>query len=265
MEISHECPIDLLEESKQFNDYDYALLHLMHIPEYKQYYIDAVKSGRVVYLDNSAYEYANGVNGGFDINYYLEIINEVKPTHVIIPDVIANTKETIQNVEDFPYNEVNYNPKYIGVVQGQTIEDLEKCFLYMNNAPKIAVIALVFHSPAYMIDDENGVDYENMMGRFTFFEHIEQSLNKKVHLLGCSLPEEFQLYKNLTQEQQNKIKSIDTANPIQRGILGEEFSYKATSKPKCVLSESVIKGKTKNKPLILNNVKLFRDGLKGLK
>ena len=38
MQISHEVPISLLKKSKDFNDYDYCLLHLLEKPEYKKYY-----------------------------------------------------------------------------------------------------------------------------------------------------------------------------------------------------------------------------------
>lgn len=40
MLVSHEVPLSLLEKSRSFNDYDYALVHLLEIyPAYKQFYI----------------------------------------------------------------------------------------------------------------------------------------------------------------------------------------------------------------------------------
>lgn len=45
MLVSHEVPLSLLEKSRTFNDYDYALVHLFEIyPAYKQFYIDSLKS-----------------------------------------------------------------------------------------------------------------------------------------------------------------------------------------------------------------------------
>ena len=37
--VSHEVPLQLLSDSKQFNDYDYCLPHLLDIhPEYEDYF-----------------------------------------------------------------------------------------------------------------------------------------------------------------------------------------------------------------------------------
>ena len=43
MQISHEVPIALLKKSKDFNDYDYCLLHLLEKPEYKKYYEECLQ------------------------------------------------------------------------------------------------------------------------------------------------------------------------------------------------------------------------------
>lgn len=255
MKISHECPVDLLQDSLKFNDYDYALLHLMHIPEYKKFYINSVKNGRDVYLDCSAYEY-QFIEGGFNLSYYIDTINELQPTHVILPDVIADSKGTIENVVNFPFDKIKYNPKYIGVVQGKTFEELNNCFEYMNNEPKIDVIALVFHSPAYQIDSENPVDFENQVGRYTFFEMIQDKLNKPIHLLGSSCAAEFQMY---STEQRTYILSIDTACPIQYALLSEDIDFKR--KPKYVLNEENIQYKIKDKKLVNSNIKKFREAL----
>lgn len=253
MKISHESPIDLLEDSLIYNDYEYALLHLMHIPEYKEFYKRAVNNGRAVYLDNSAYEY-QFIEGGFDINYYIDVINEIKPTHIILPDTIADTESTIENAKSFPFERISYNAKYIGVTQGLTNDELNKCFDFMNNFDKVDVISLVFHSPAYQKNNGN-IDYNNTRGRFNFFNNIEKRLKKPIHLLGCSLPKEFKLYNS------EKIISMDSAVPVQWGILGKKFSFDIDVKPKCVLDESVIKSNTPNKDLILENIKIFRDSL----
>ena len=44
MKVSHESPISILEYSKNYNDFDYALVHLFEqYPEYYNYF----KSARV--------------------------------------------------------------------------------------------------------------------------------------------------------------------------------------------------------------------------
>ena len=57
MYVSHESPISFLEQSRSYNDYDYALVHLFEThPEYYQFFKDSIKLGRQVLLDNSIFE-----------------------------------------------------------------------------------------------------------------------------------------------------------------------------------------------------------------
>ena len=56
MLISHEVPKCLFEKSLDFNDYDYALVHLFdEDPEYLEFYKNSLKNGRHVLLDNSIF------------------------------------------------------------------------------------------------------------------------------------------------------------------------------------------------------------------
>jgi len=57
MLISHEVPKCLFQNSLEFNDYDYALVHLFDKdPKYLKFYKDCVAQGRHVLLDNSIFE-----------------------------------------------------------------------------------------------------------------------------------------------------------------------------------------------------------------
>ena len=57
MLVSHEVPLKALEKSLEFNDYDYALVHLFKAhEEYYDFYKKSLSNNRTVYLDNSAYE-----------------------------------------------------------------------------------------------------------------------------------------------------------------------------------------------------------------
>ncbi len=67
MLISHECPISLLKESKRFNDYDYALVHLFETePDYYNYFVEsleqwdaAVLNQNIVSPTKNSYETSN--------------------------------------------------------------------------------------------------------------------------------------------------------------------------------------------------------------
>ena len=54
--VSHESPISLLDRSKQYNDYDYCLVHLMDkYPDYANFFKRSImntREGDVVYSNS---------------------------------------------------------------------------------------------------------------------------------------------------------------------------------------------------------------------
>jgi len=97
MLISHEVPIPLLEKSKEFNDYDYALLHLvLKDEEYKNYYINAQKSGRKVLLDNSLFELGDAMAP----EKLVEGINLIKPEWYVVPDALNDADTTMERFDE---------------------------------------------------------------------------------------------------------------------------------------------------------------------
>ena len=57
IKVSHESPLSMLEISRTYNDYDYALVHLFEThPGYFNFFEDSIKRGRHVILDNSIFE-----------------------------------------------------------------------------------------------------------------------------------------------------------------------------------------------------------------
>lgn len=254
MKISHEIPCDLLEKSLEFNDYEYSLLHLMHIPEYKEFY---KKTHRTHYLDNSAYEY-QFIDGGFDPDYFYSNINDLKPTHVIVPDVIGCCDKTIRAYKNFDTLSIPENTKLIGVAQGETLEDLLKCSRFL--APRVNILAVVFHSPAYQkLFPYDSLAIANAKGRVKFVRELIKEGVTRLHLIGMSLPVELTMY---TQDEKKYIVSIDTANPFQYAATFGEYCefYNILEKPKYVLSETAILKKTDDiiYKKFMNNVAKFR-------
>jgi hypothetical protein len=239
MRVSHESPLDLLQKSLNYNDYDYSLLHLMGIPEYKKFYKQQSKN-RYQILDNSAFEY-QFLDEDFDIDYFIDVINEIQPSSIIVPDVIGDCEGTIQAFKDFPYHKINYNPEIIGVIQGKNETSLKKCANFMiDYADKLAV---VFHSPAYQLSTmSESKDYKNMVGRYNFVNWLKTQTDMPIHLLGCSLPQEFGMY---NRGDIDTIDTIDTANPIQFGMLGVLYPDnigEVNNKPKYLMDmENILK------------------------
>ena len=101
-----------------------------------------------------------------------------------------------------------------------------------------------------------------MYGRMEFIRNLVQkeTINKTVyhHLLGCSLPQEFMVYKNW-----DFIKSCDTSNPILVGAEGVRYGEGGIDwKPKEKLEfyfEKDLSGQTDD---IIFNVQKFKEYVK---
>lgn len=217
MKISHECPISILEESRKFNDYDYALVHLFDTePEYYQFFKDSVAMGRQVILDNSIFE----LGKAFDSDKYAYYIQELRPTEYILPDSLENTKETMDNAVEFVKKYPDLPGKKIGVVQGKNYNDLLQCYMFFDNYLDVDKIAISFDYSYYLeVAPHPNKWMGYALGRVQTLTRFKNekviNTNKPHHLLGCALPIEFMFYR----EGYEWLETLDTSNPIVHGIL----------------------------------------------
>ena len=97
-----------------------------------------------------------------------------------------------------------------------------------------------------------------MMGRIqlvNFMSELFDRNNIYVHLLGCSLPQEFMYYKGY-----DFIQSVDTSNPILLGAKQELYSELGMlHKPKETMKDFFDKDVMPNINYIHDNVKMFRN------
>jgi len=227
---SHETPLCLLEDSKQFNDYDYCLPHLLDKePEYENYFRRAKEEGRYIIMDNSLHE----LGEAYDWERLIYWINELKPNEFIVPDVWENANLSIANAEkwihmkDWPEEVMR-----VAVVQGLGLHDLIRCYesYKLSGYKKIAFpYGLTFY--AKYVKHPN-VDMAKMLGRISIVTHFHNvkiiSQGDKIHLLGCCLPQEFLYYQGFTF-----VDTIDTSNPIIATIEGTKYKeYGLITKPK---------------------------------
>ncbi|EPY8037346.1 hypothetical protein ACXG0S_001928 [Campylobacter coli] len=220
MLVSHEVPLSLLEKSRSFNDYDYALVHLFEIyPAYKQFYIDSLKKRRIVYLDNSLFE----LGTLYDHDKFAKEATElgsINPSnfYYIVPDALGDTNATIQSFKDF--SKFSIPGKKIGVVQGNTLEELTDCFKFMKE--NADMVAICFSGDYFYEYEGDTKEAKLTQARIDFIKHLDK-LNllkdSKIHLLGCQVPQEFKNYKNIPE-----IVSLDTSNPIVHGIYNVRYS-----------------------------------------
>ena len=221
MKISHESPLCLLDQSRSYNDYDYALVHLFETePTYLQFFKDSLKQGRTVLLDNSIFE----LGTAFDSERYAHWIDELKPTEYIIPDVLEDTQWTMDKALDWKENywgKTPKNSKCIGVVQGKSYEDIVQCYNYLDNEIGVDKIAISFDYSYYLeVCPHPNKWMSYALGRVQTLTRLLNdgviNTKKPHHLLGCALPIEFMFYR----QGFDWLESLDTSNPIVHALLG---------------------------------------------
>ena len=80
--ISHEVPFCLLDQSREFNDYDYCLPHLMdQNEEYRNFFYKSKEMKRYIVMDNSLHELGEAYN----TERLLHWVNEIKPNRIHNP------------------------------------------------------------------------------------------------------------------------------------------------------------------------------------
>ena len=221
MKISHESPLCLLDRSRNYNDYDYALVHLFETePTYYQFFKDSLAQGRTVLLDNSIFE----LGTAFDSERYAHWIKELQPTEYIIPDVLESALGTMDNALDWKEKYSDLPGKTIGVVQGKSYEDLVQCYDYLDNVIGVDKIAISFDYSYYLeVCPHPNKWMGYALGRVQTLTRLLNdgviNTKKPHHLLGCALPIEFMFYR----EGFKWLDSLDTSNPIVHALL--DFGY----------------------------------------
>jgi hypothetical protein len=240
MLISHETPVSLLPYSWSYNDYDYCLVHLL--PEnqkYKDFYFKSVEHGRRVLLDNSIFE----LGTAFDPDQFAYWVKELKPYEYVIPDVLEDVTNTCMSLNNFLTKYPDLPGRKIGVVQGKSYQDIVDCYRYV--APRVDKVAISFdysyylnnnaygdlnflNLPGYVNKLEENKWFKYALGRVKLMNDLYNDdvldVEKPHHLLGCSVPWEFALYKD--NDLAEYIETIDTSNPIVAGILGKKYEPK---------------------------------------
>ena len=256
IKVSHEVPKCLLKASLEFNDYQYCLPHLLdQDTAYRKHFYDFKKSGGYIIMDNSLHE----LGEAYDHERLMFWVNELEPDEFIVPDVWMDIDATLKNAEEWIKLKYPSNTTPVAVVQSRSFKDAEECYLALKKLG-YKKIAFSYGADWYM-DKFHGIhiDKAKMMGRISavkqmFYNGVIQK-NDRVHLLGCSLPQEFGWYENCSY-----IESIDTSNPIMAALEGigyDEFGL--LTKPKANMNDYFyIDIKDVNLKLVLHNVETFK-------
>lgn len=268
MKISHEVPFIYLEDSREFNDYEYALAHLLiESPYYMEFMKESVRRGRMVILDNSAYEIVNNPQllkkypaGVFDMDEYIQLLRELRPTCYMIPDsklgsnpieIAERWFEKINNISDLD------DIKPIGVVHGRDIEEMKLVCTYFIEHH--CGIAFSYESWWYDYCKDNSLTDKLEYVRLNILKRLNLESASYIHILGCITPGELNNIRQLKY-----ISSIDTSYPIIRAIEGGIVDIYNDIKPKTTVDEVFFECPFDLGVLerMRRNVKLVRDALK---
>jgi len=235
MKVSHEVPICLLEDSLDFNDYQYALVHLLDQDEdYKNFFYKVKREGVYIIMDNSLHELGHA----YDKSRLLYWINELKPNEFIVPDVWQNTSGSIVNAREWVNIELPECVTKVAVVQATNLTDAAVCYqVYKDLGYK--KIAFSYGAEYYLNHSNHpNKNLAKALGRIEVVSRMFSmgliQPNDRVHLLGCASPFEFSLYKDMPF-----IETIDTSNPIMATLDGIQYGHNGLrEKPKSNMNDN---------------------------
>jgi|694.fasta_scaffold00057_67 hypothetical protein len=264
MQVSHELPLNLLNKSYLWNDYDYCLPHLIDKhTAYKEYFIRARRHGRFIICDNGLFEGVTHTEKDL-----IEKINLIKPDIFIVPDEWNDTALTHRNAKYWMNVIKEQLPKeteLMVVMQGHTLGDFMNLY---NQCIALGYTHFAFnHSSIYYQHDGYHLNplVNQMMNRIYIISRLYKEKIIKdshyVHLLGASLPQEFLYYND---PKYAFIKSVDTSNPVIVGALGQFYKeYGLLTKPKNKIEEFMEREFSKKEiEVIQSNINKFKSFIK---
>ncbi len=234
MRVSHEIPIAYLEASLDFNDYDYLLPHLYDEYEgYREFF--NTNKDRYVIMDNSLHELGVPYSKGRMIS----IIEDIKPNEFIVPDAWEDAITSMRQAKEWSFIELPDGVEKVAVVQGKSLHEIIKCY---QTYKFLGYKKIAFSYGASYYNDlfpHPNKDVGKALGRqLVISKMIDMGLignSDRIHLLGCSLPQEFLYYNDVKQ-----IDTIDTSNPIMAAFDGDSYqNWGLNHKPKTKIDEVI--------------------------
>tara|TARA_R110000803_G_scaffold38219_6_gene82524 strand:+ start:18 stop:812 length:795 start_codon:yes stop_codon:yes gene_type:complete len=256
IKVSHEAPLYILNEIQKFNDYDYCLPHLMDENKtYKKFFQDSKKQGRYIIMDNSLHE----LGKAYTESRLLHWVDRIEPNEFIIPDVWEDRDASVVNARKWSQIELPKGVEKVAVVQATTIHEATTCYQTYKD---LGYKKIAFSYGASYYNDvcpHPNKDLGKALGRIYVIAALHKtgiiSNTDRIHLLGCSVPQEFSWYQGY-----EFIESIDTSNPIMAALEGTQYSgFGLEIKPKANMNDNfLIPGNEVNRSLLLDNLKMFR-------
>jgi len=219
IELAIGSPISMMNDLCPRGDIELCFTHLLksNNTDYKQYYLNAKKSGRFVILDNGIME----IGYSMSAKDLLSVASEINPDLVTPPEILNDSHSTLKMtydfVKDFKKSGLYPKTKILGVAHGANFIDWCSSFQKLMQIPQIARIGLPYDIPfdIYTSTEVSGNRLKNLVIRRTeLCNWISQFYPKaEIHLFGLAHPSELPL-----QLKHSFIKSIDTSLPVMAAV-----------------------------------------------
>ncbi len=190
-----------------YGDYDFCLAHIAAAEsDYASYFKRQREKGRFVILDNGAYEIGNALSD----NELMSIIEYIRPSEVVAPDVMFDSIATSTRLEMFFKNHAalihSMGIRIMVVPQGRGISEWTEHVKRVSEDFFFDTLGV----PKWVSGIERRDDALLRLGPRTLhkFEHI--------HLLGMTNIDELRGFRVT-------VRSIDSKQPVKAVMLKESF------------------------------------------
>jgi len=204
MKISAELPLSILGKCTSDIDYDFIIAsHCINHPKYLEFYtllkerneVLPSTASRFSILDNGAFEEGKAI----DSAKYRDLIQQLNPNVIVLPDVVNDKQATIDAVNKFldEFGDILKSFSWMGVLQGETYKDYMECYEFYSPFEDVHLIGIPYHRfyrPKLINDlklNELGEDaglYFHALGLPNPFELRELRKFSAMHSVDTSLP-----------------------------------------------------------------------------
>lgn len=201
---------------------------LAHIAKSSPVYLERLSNtDEYLILDNSADELGEGM-GGSD---YWDLVTEIQPDEIILPDVLQDSDETRKRGKAFLEQYVEFyevHPKYsvMGVAQGTNWDDWFNCYNDWLTDPRVDVIGVPYDIEFSTALSEPSGEYtkteRRAINRTLLLSKLERQglLLKPIHLLGMNNLDELRAH---AENNHPMIRSNDTTAPFAAALSDREW------------------------------------------
>jgi hypothetical protein len=205
-------------------------------------------------MDNSLHE----LGKAYDTERLMYWINILKPNEFIIPDVWEDMKGSIKNAKEWVDIKLPEGVEKVAVIQAET---LNEAFICTEEYKKLGYKKLAYSYGASYYNDicpHPNEFYGKALGRIyvinTLYKQGALTKEDRVHLLGCSVPQEFNWYSGI-----ECIESLDTSNPVMAAV--DRVWYNENGlirKPYANMRDNIVGCENINQDMLDWNVSMFR-------